>query len=477
MFTLKGASGFRPLFVSAPGAQPYNVGCDTARFEDVDFVLAGSAGFEFYNVRDVAFLRCRCVSTSNAPGVLIRFNCCDDQIVRFSDCFVASARREGALGFEVSPAKVEMSNTIIMTRGNPLSVLAFGSTVRLNRCTIIGGSAMSWATPTNEKERSVPGTAELSRCLLFGPSYIGDHVRWQGKENVYGISEFRESGVVLPGNVKLSFDEWVKSPEKPETGSRLVSTRAKPFEEFLDQNPPVMFGKLKTYLEELRALHPDVGVDPAVADSGLSPLAAASATAKLPDRRIAEWVIERKGTVFVNDSANPISRITDLPPSDFTIRVIRFHSMSLLTGMDADLIPLRALRDLEFIDIDSDVSAAGISGLAHIPTLARFSLWGRELGNDRLAALSQIKSLEKLYLVDAKLTSEQSLTLAKSMPQLNGMSLEENKLLDDEAILPFGTMSKLASLKLNGTKVTAAGVAALQKALPNCKIHWDGDAK
>lgn len=125
---------------------------------------------------------------------------------------------------------------------------------------------MNWATPTNEKERSVPGTAELSRCLLFGPSYIGDHVRWQGQENVYGISQFRESGVVLPGNVKLSFDEWVKSPEMPETGSRLVSTKAKPFEEFLDQNPAVMFGRLKTYFEELRALHPDVGADPAVAD-------------------------------------------------------------------------------------------------------------------------------------------------------------------------------------------------------------------
>ena len=669
VFTLKGASGFRPLFVSAPGAQQYNVGCDTARFEDVDFVLAGSAGFEFFNVRDVAFLRCRCVSTSSTPGVLLRFNCWDDPIVRFSDCFVASARREGALGFEVSPAKVEMSNTIIMTRGNPLSILAFGSTVRLNRCTIIGGSAMNWATPTNEKERSVPGTAELSRCLLFGPSYIGDHVRWQGQENVYGISQFRESGVVLPGNVKLSFDEWVKSPEMPETGSRLVSTKAKPFEEFLDQNPAVMFGRLKTYFEELRALHPDVGADPAVADGkplqrtttagiempwtdwlgpklkrgdfignrdgwllegdsittdrviqGLEVLPpgtrdaavrvtyilrdsggihltarerrtgevrdfhyfandngktihfaawgkgddykslaeiavpadiskdrprtlefrlvgdtltltlngtvvvtandstrsegsftfaalkglliqkievqkldlksannegnekrdqpqALPDTTQSPDRRAAEWVIERKGTVFVNGSKDPISSITDLPSSDFKVTIIRFHSMSLLTGMDSDLIPLRALRDLEFIDIDSDVSAAGISGLAHIPTLARFSLWGRELGNDRLAALAQIKSLEKLYLVDAKLTSEQSLTLAKSMPQLNGMSLEENKLLDDEAILPFGTMSKLASLKLNGTKVTAAGVAAMQKALPNCKIHWDGDAK
>lgn len=266
VFTLKGASGFRPLFVSAPGAELFNIHCDTARFENIDFVLAGPGEFKFYGVRDVSFLRCRCVSTSSSEGWLMSFHCGEEQIVRFSDCFVASARRDGVMGFARLPAKIEMSNTILMTRGNPLTLLAFGSTVRLNRCTVIGSSAIVWATPTNEKERSVPGTAELSRCLVFGVPYIGDHVRWQGKDNVYGISEFGASGVSLPGDVNLSFDEWVKSPAKPETGSKLVSTKAKRFDEFLDQNPAVMFGKLKTYLEDLRTLHHDVGADPAVAD-------------------------------------------------------------------------------------------------------------------------------------------------------------------------------------------------------------------
>jgi hypothetical protein len=32
-------------------------------------------------------------------------------------------------------------------------------------------------------------------------------------------------------------------------------------------------------------------------------------------------------------------------------------------------------------------------------------------------------------------------------------------------------------LDVRSTKVTAAGVAALQKALPNCKIEWDNPAK
>ena len=32
----------------------------------------------------------------------------------------------------------------------------------------------------------------------------------------------------------------------------------------------------------------------------------------------------------------------------------------------------------------------------------------------------------------------------------------------------------LRELDLTDTKVTASGVAALQQALPNCKIVWDG---
>ncbi len=42
---------------------------------------------------------------------------------------------------------------------------------------------------------------------------------------------------------------------------------------------------------------------------------------------------------------------------------------------------------------------------------------------------------------------------------------------------PLGECNALVTLKVNFTKVTAAGVAALQKALPNCKIDWDDPAK
>ncbi len=42
---------------------------------------------------------------------------------------------------------------------------------------------------------------------------------------------------------------------------------------------------------------------------------------------------------------------------------------------------------------------------------------------------------------------------------------------------PLEHCKKLASLDVQRCKVTAASVAALQEALPNCKIEWDDPAK
>ncbi len=44
-------------------------------------------------------------------------------------------------------------------------------------------------------------------------------------------------------------------------------------------------------------------------------------------------------------------------------------------------------------------------------------------------------------------------------------------------LTPLHGCTDLNLLRLSGTKITAAGVATLQKALPNCKIEWDDPAK
>jgi hypothetical protein len=276
VFAIKAASGFRPLFVSALSTVEsietnFDISCDSVRFEDIDFVLTGAGGFIFYNAREVAFLRCRCVTTSSALGSLAYFHCGPETTVSFSDCFVASAKREGALTLSGSPARIEMSNSFLIARSVPLALhQAVGTFVQLSHCTLIGSSAIAWAVPETEKQQRVPESAKLSHCLLLGSLHISDQVNWQGVENVYGDSEFGKSGFYLPNNVMLPFDEWVKRPSQPETGSKQVSTKGKGLDELSNSDSAVMFRRVEVYLEELRSLHPDVGVDPAVADASVA---------------------------------------------------------------------------------------------------------------------------------------------------------------------------------------------------------------
>jgi len=42
---------------------------------------------------------------------------------------------------------------------------------------------------------------------------------------------------------------------------------------------------------------------------------------------------------------------------------------------------------------------------------------------------------------------------------------------------PLADCRELKSLKVQETQVTADGIAALQKALPNCKIEWEVPAR
>ena len=71
-------------------------------------------------------------------------------------------------------------------------------------------------------------------------------------------------------------------------------------------------------------------------------------------------------------------------------------------------------------------------------------------------------------------------TLVSDLSALRGMPLTDlnchgmPKLSD---LSPLESCGKLRALLLQGTKVTASAVAALKKALPECKIAWDDPAK
>ena len=70
-------------------------------------------------------------------------------------------------------------------------------------------------------------------------------------------------------------------------------------------------------------------------------------------------------------------------------------------------------------------------------------------------------------------------TQVSDLSPLQGMPLTNlichNTQVSD--LSPLEECKNLKTLNLKNTKVTPAGVAALQKALPNCKIEWSDPAK
>ena len=114
----------------------------------------------------------------------------------------------------------------------------------------------------------------------------------------------------------------------------------------------------------------------------------------------------------------------------------------------------------------SDTQISDLSPLAGMPLhLVHFN-------GSKVASLLPLKGM-RLTTVDCGNTSVSDLSPLTGMPLVtflgNGSAIAD--------LSPLYECNALKTLQVTSTKVTGAGVAALQKALPNCKIEWDGDGK
>lgn len=114
---------------------------------------------------------------------------------------------------------------------------------------------------------------------------------------------------------------------------------------------------------------------------------------------------------------------------------------------DGQLKGLGALNDLASLDLScSDVTAAG------------------------LKELTALKGLVALDLGSAPQVADEGLKELAALKGLTSLSLRHVRRVTDAGLKELVTLEGLKELDLVGTKVTDAGVADLQKALPNCKI-------
>jgi Leucine-rich repeat (LRR) protein len=93
--------------------------------------------------------------------------------------------------------------------------------------------------------------------------------------------------------------------------------------------------------------------------------------------------------------------------------------------------------------------------------------------------VSQVSDLSPLQGMPLTLLVCNSCRGIVSLPSLAGMRLTTLEIVKTSVsdLSPLQDCKSLTFLAIERTKVTPAGVAALQKALPNCKIEWDDPAK
>ena len=138
----------------------------------------------------------------------------------------------------------------------------------------------------------------------------------------------------------------------------------------------------------------------------------------------------------------------ELPNGPFVVTYIDLGGQ--LTGkvVDADLARLKGLSGLGVFIAHNELTDEGVAHVSRIPTLGWLTLMNTKVTDAGVAHLRDATNLNTL--------------------QLQGTAV------GDTGLTALHGLNKLTALELQGTKVTAAGVAKLAKALPKCKIAWDG---
>jgi len=216
-----------------------------------------------------------------------------------------------------------------------------------------------------------------------------------------------------------------------------------------------------------------------------------------PDRKAAEYVLSIGGTVRVDGKDEPVKAAADLPAEAFQLTSVGLVGTNRVT--DAGLAVFKECTNLRQIDLAgaAEVTDAGVSCLKNCTKLNYLNLTYTKVTDAGLAHFKDSKEMDFLVL-DFTAVTDAGLAHFKGLKsltwlQLSGMpkitdavlgAFKECKNLkrlhlrespiSDAGLAHLVGMDQLTYLQLNKTQVTKTGVEGLAKALPQCKIEWDG---
>ncbi|HWA97848.1 MAG TPA: family 16 glycoside hydrolase, partial [Pirellulales bacterium] len=136
----------------------------------------------------------------------------------------------------------------------------------------------------------------------------------------------------------------------------------------------------------------------------------------------------------------------------------------------ATFTPPATLRRLGIHAID-DKTAARVGGWTQLDNLSVGA--SPRLTKAGFAELCDLTNLQYLGCTNGTPVADGWLIYLARMPRLTHLWLNQSQ-VTDQGLDQLAKLDKLTSLSLGGTKVTSAGIDKLRRALPACKIEWDG---
>ncbi|MCA9138145.1 MAG: protein kinase [Planctomycetales bacterium] len=229
-------------------------------------------------------------------------------------------------------------------------------------------------------------------------------------------------------------------------------------------------------------------------------------------RAIANWVLNRGGTISLANIARTYETASELPVgTDWTIGEITFqgeqftdddlkpitrlgkqtklvlrHTSVGATGLaylqnssitqlafvvrqvdDSILDALAQLTQLEGLDLESPHASVSrpLERLQSLKMLKAMSLSGIDLSAADLRRLASFTKLEYLFIMDSGI-SDDAITNIASLPSLDSLSLVGNR-VTNQGIMHLEKSSKIKNIFFNEPNTTPAGINALRKAMPN----------
>jgi hypothetical protein len=183
---------------------------------------------------------------------------------------------------------------------------------------------------------------------------------------------------------------------------------------------------------------------------------------KDPDRRAAESVLSKGGTVKVNDQDQEIKAAADLPRESFRLTFVSLQDNKQAT--DADLAHFKDCKNLTYLNLrGTQVSDAGLVHFKDCKNLRVLFVSFTGIGDAGVAHFKDCKDLTDLELRFTQVT-DAGLAHFKDCRNLTYLNLTCAN-VSDAGLAHLKECRSLKNIALDGTRVTDAGLAHLK----NCK--------